>query len=157
MSDEGYAVVAYIDADGWQCEALPEATTDDLAGCLAVLRQQPDGQVTIVLVEVDGEFFIALRSEGGGEVAALLSDRTAAADYDIARQTLEFLDEEPSEDDSDEVWPAGELGIFTDLGLDERELQAILDDLDLYADEMVEAIAGRVGFGEAYAAAADPD
>ncbi len=50
----------------------------------------------------------------------------------------------------DEVWPAGDLGIFSDLGLDEMELGAILADVDAYADEMLSAVARRLGFGEAY-------
>jgi putative tRNA adenosine deaminase-associated protein len=53
------------------------------------------------------------------------------------------------------VWPAGDLGIFRDLGLDERELGLILDDVDLWADEMLSAIADRIGVGAAFAQVLD--
>ena len=56
-----------------------------------------------------------------------------------------------SDDDRLEaVWPAGDLGVFDDLGLDEREMSAIVSDLDAYADEMLSALAGRLGFSEPY-------
>ena len=56
----------------------------------------------------------------------------------------------PGDDDIDDVWPAGDLTIFTDLGMDEMELGAVLSDLEAYADEMLSAIAARLGFGEVY-------
>jgi putative tRNA adenosine deaminase-associated protein len=86
----------------------------------------------------------------------LLSDVTAAVEWDLARQVLDRLGEEPpQEDELDEIWPVGDLGIFTDLGLGEMDLGTILDDLDLYADEMLLAIARRVGFAEPLQAAVD--
>lgn len=157
MSAEGFAVIAYREDGIWRCERLPADLVDDLDGCVQALRHQPHDRSATVLVDVDDEFFVALRGTAGrGDVRLLLSDVTAAADYDLARQALDLLGEEqPAEEDLDEVWPTGDLGIFADLGLDERELRAILDDLDLYADEMIVAIAGRVGFRDAYAAAVD--
>ena len=56
----------------------------------------------------------------------------------------------PGDDDLEEVWPAGDLGIFSDLGLDEMELGAILADDDAYADEMLSALTRRLGFVDAY-------
>lgn len=154
MAADGFAVIAYRDDGVWRCERLAAALVDDLDGCVQALHHHRDATV---LVDVDDEFFVALRGgPGRSDVRLLLSDVTAAADYDLARQALDLLGEEqPSDDDLDEVWPAGDLGLFVDLGLDERELRAILDDLDLYADEMIVAIAGRVGFRDAYAAAVD--
>jgi putative tRNA adenosine deaminase-associated protein len=62
---------------------------------------------------------------------------------------------EDTPEDLEDVSPAGDLDLFADLGLPEFELAAILDDLDLYADEMLQAIAGRLGFAEALAATVD--
>jgi putative tRNA adenosine deaminase-associated protein len=74
----------------------------------------------------------------------------AALDYEIAAEVLELSDIEfPAEDDADE--PAGDLNIFTDLGLDAMELQMICDDDDeLYPEEQLEVIARRIGFGDIY-------
>jgi len=58
--------------------------------------------------------------------------------------------EVPGEDDLEEVWPAGDLGVFADLGLEEMELGAILSDTDLYADELLSALALRLGFADSY-------
>ncbi|MGI9093659.1 MAG: tRNA adenosine deaminase-associated protein [Mycobacteriales bacterium] len=153
MPDDGFALVSFREDGEWFCSLLPDNAVDDLDACIAVLRQQPGA--ALLFVNVEDEFFIALRQGTGAEVRVLLSDRTAAADYDVALQALGMLGESPPDDDdtddADEVWPAGDLSIFADLGLDERELDAILDDLDLYADEMIAAIAGRIGFADAYA------
>lgn len=153
MAQDGFALIAYRDEGVWGCERLPSALLDDLNAGVAALEQQPTTTCACVLVNVDDEFFVAIRHGAGGDVRLLLSDVTAAVDYELARQALEFLGEDlPSAEEMDDVWPAGDLAIFADLGLSEMELRAILDDLDLYADEMIEAIAGRVGFADPYAA-----
>ncbi|HEY0487599.1 MAG TPA: tRNA adenosine deaminase-associated protein [Mycobacteriales bacterium] len=150
----GFALMV-LRVDGeWQLSPLPEALLDDLDGLLAALRQQSPHEVPLVLVDVEDEFFVALRLDGPGEPRVLLSDATAAADFDLAADVLDMLGEE-APDDLDEVWPAGDLDLFADLGLSELELATLLDDLDLYADEMLQAIARRLGFAEALAATVD--
>jgi len=156
MAEDGFAVIAYRDGGIWHCDQLPHVSLDDLDASTAMLRQQPGDGGAVIFVDVDDEFFVAVRGARAGDPRLLLSDITAAADYELARQALDFLGEDqPADDDLDEVWPVGDLGIFSDLGLDEMELRAILDDLDLYADEMIAAIAGRIGFGDAYAQVVD--
>ena len=156
MAEDGFAVTVYRDAGRWQCALLPPAVLHDLDSCIAALRQQPPEGGPIALVDVDDEFFVALRLAPSGQVRVLLSDVTAAADWALARQAVELLGEElPEEDELDEVWPAGDLHMFADLGLDERDLGVILDDLDLYADEMLGLIARRIGVGEEYARVVD--
>ena len=92
----------------------------------------------------------------GDEVCLLLSDVTAAVAWDLARQVVSRLGiSTPGEDDLEDVWPAGDLSIFTDLGLDEMELGAVLADLDAYADEMLLAIASRLGFADVYGRAVE--
>ena len=56
----------------------------------------------------------------------------------------------PEDDELDEVYPACDLDIFGDLGVDAMELGAILSDLDAYADEMLSALTRRLGFVERY-------
>jgi putative tRNA adenosine deaminase-associated protein len=130
---------------------LPQRLTEDLPGLLAAVHQQPAENGALGLVNVADEFFVAIRVGVGGE-RLLLSDVTAAVAWDLARQVTSRLNVEVPDDEADieEVWPAGDLGIFTDLGLDEMELGAILSDLDAYADEQLLVIAGRLGFAEPY-------
>ena len=149
-AEDSLAVVVYREDGVWQSGVLPEKVTDDLDGLIAVLRQQPAENGAIALVNVADEFFVAVRVRGE-EVRLLLSDVTAAVAWDLARQVVLALGmQAPGEDDLEDVWPAGDMSIFTDLGLDEMELGAVLADLDAYADEMLLAIAGRLGFADVY-------
>ncbi|GAC1322428.1 MAG: tRNA adenosine deaminase-associated protein [Mycobacteriales bacterium] len=147
---EDFAVVVYREEGRWQAGLLPERLVEDLDGLVAALRQQPGEGGSIGLVNVADEFFVAIRMVGA-EPRLLLSDVTAAAAWDLADQVVERLGVPvPDDDDMEDVWPVGDLSIFADLGLEEMELGAILADLDAYADEMLLAIARRVGFVEAY-------
>jgi putative tRNA adenosine deaminase-associated protein len=147
---EAYAVIAYRDEGGWQVGSLPDAVTGDLDAIIAAVRQQPGENGAFALVDVADEFFVVVRVQQGRE-RVLLSDVTAAVAWDLAVQVLEHLDlEVPGDDDLEEVWPAGDLGVFDDMGLDEMEMGAILSDVDAYADEMLSALARRLGFADEY-------
>jgi putative tRNA adenosine deaminase-associated protein len=152
---EAYAVVVHREGNRWSAGVLPPALTDDLDGLVAAVRQQPGDSGAFALVDVAGEFFVVVRLVQG-EVRLLLSDVTASVAWDLAAQVCTALDiDVPGEDDLDEVWPAGDLGIFADLGLDEMELGAVLSDVDAYADEMLSALARRLGFADVYEPAVD--
>lgn len=145
-----FAIVAYMEEGAWQLGVLPERLVGDLEGLIAALRQQPGESGAIGLVDVADEFFVAIRVQGE-RVRLLLSDVTAAVAWDLAAQVVEHLGVAvPDEDDMEDVWPVGDLSIFSDLGMEEMELGAVLADLDAYADEMLSAIAGRLGFGEPF-------
>jgi len=149
-TEDSLAIVVYREDGVWQSGVLPERVTDDLEGLVGVLRQQPGENGAIAVVNVADEFFVAVRVRGE-DVRLLLSDVTAAVAWDLARQVVDRLGiESPGDDDLEDVWPAGDMSIFSDLGLDEMELGAVLADLDAYADEMLLAVAGRLGFAEAY-------
>jgi putative tRNA adenosine deaminase-associated protein len=147
---EDFALIAYREEGRWQVGMLPGRLMDDLDALIAVLRQQPADSGAIGLVNVADEFFVAVRVFGA-DVRLLVSDVTAAVADDLARQVVDRLGLPiPDEDDLDDVWPAGDLSIFSELGLEEMELGAILADADAYPDEMLLAIADRLGFGEPY-------
>ena len=158
MAEDGFAVTVFREEGRWECALLPPAVLDDLDRCVAALRHQPPEGGPIALVNVADEFFVALRFGPTGALRVLLSDVTAAEEWELARQALDLLGgdtggEEPV--DPEEVWPAGDLGIFRDLGLDERDLGFILDDVDLWADEMLTAVANRIGVGPEFARVLD--
>jgi putative tRNA adenosine deaminase-associated protein len=155
VGDTDFAIIIYREEDQWEADALPAALTADLDGFLRALRQQPSIGGTIGFVGVGDDFFVAIRILGE-EVTLYLSDLTAAVEYPMARQVLNALDiPVPSDDELDQVLPAGEMSIFADVGLDEMELGAISADLDLYPEEAVSDIAERLGFGDAVERALD--
>ena len=160
MALDGFAVTVYREGGAWQCAQLPPAVISSLDRCVAALRQQPPEAGPLALVDVADEFFVALRLAPGtpppADLRLLLSDVTAAAEWDLAAAVLDRLGEAtPDPEDLDGIWPTGDLPIFADLGLDERELGAILDDVDLWADEMLVMIANRIGIGTAFSAIMD--
>lgn len=147
---DAYAIVVYRVDGEWEAGLLPEVLTEDLDGLIAAVKQQSGDGGSFALVDVAHEFFVVVRVVMG-RVRLLLSDVTAAVAWELAGQVVERLDVEvPGEDDLEDVWPAGDLGVFDDLGLDEMELGAVLADLDAYADEMLSVIARRLGFADVY-------
>ena len=150
MAQRGFAVAAFRDGGQWRAEPLPPSVLDDLAGLLQALRSQPPEGGPFVIACVDDEFFVIARQDGP-RTSLLLSDLTASVEYPLAEQALARLGEEPPDDDElDEVWPAGDLDLLSDLNLPEEEMEQILDDIDAYPDEMLDAIIERIGLTDAY-------
>ncbi|CAN5677051.1 tRNA adenosine deaminase-associated protein [soil metagenome] len=150
MAQSGFAVAAFSDGGVWRCEALPPAMLDDLGVLLSALRGQPPEGGPFVVASIDEEFFLIARSHGG-RIDLLLSDLTAAVEFSLAAQVLDRLGEDPPEEDElDEVWPIGELDLFADLELPEGEMEAILDDLDAYPEEMLDTVLSRIGLAEQF-------
>ena len=111
------------------------------------------------LLDVDDEFFIVLRPGPTGS-RLLISDATAAIDYDIAVEVLDALNVEVPDIDPDELdeidpWEEGDLGVLADLGLPEPVLSVILAETDLYPDEQLGIVAQRLGFADEFSAVLD--
>ena len=154
-NETDFAIIVYREEDRWEADALPAAVTTDLDAIVNALRRQPSIGGTIGFAGVGDDFFLAVRVFGE-DVSLFLSDLTAAVDYPLARQVLEALDiPVPSDDELDQVLPAGDMSIFADLGLDEMELGAMSADLDLYPEDAVAGIADRLRFGDAVERALD--
>lgn len=152
---ENFAVVCYRDDGWWQCELLPERLTEDVGGLFNAVRGQNSDLPPFVLVDKGDDFFVVARSVGGQD-RLLLSDVTAAAVDDLARQVCDRLEVDiPGDDDMDDVWPVGDLDLFSDLGMDAMEVGALLADLDAYADEQLLALARRLGFADAFTRVVD--
>ncbi len=143
-----FALVAYREEGVWQVQELEHERAADLDGFAAELRRYPGDGGALGLVSIDEDFFLLLRVTGA-DVRILLSDVTAATDWPIARSVVEHL-ELPLPDDDEDPEPAGDLGIVTDLGLGPMDMGALLDDDELYPDEMLGDIAAKLGFGSEY-------
>ncbi|MGH3329797.1 MAG: tRNA adenosine deaminase-associated protein [Nocardioidaceae bacterium] len=140
-----FALVAYREEGVWQVEPLSEDTLEDIDAFARELRRWPGDGGSLGLVSVDEDFFILVRVLGA-RTRVLLSDITAATDWPIARSAVEVL-ELPLPDDEDDQAPAGDLAIVDDLGIGAMDMGALLDDIELYPDEMLGDIADKIGFG----------
>ena len=142
------ALIAWREDGSWRVSELPENSTTDIGVVLDELRAKQVNGGCLALLAIDDSFFIIIR-QIGMKMQMVLSDVMAALDYEIAAEVLELLDIElPAEDDADE--PAGDLNLLEDLGIDAMELQAICDDDEMFPDEQLEAIARRIGCGDAF-------
>jgi putative tRNA adenosine deaminase-associated protein len=149
-NSDDVAVIVYREDEPWDVDLLPPALTEDLAGLMHALHQQPSIGGTLGLAAVGDDFFVVVRVLGG-QVSVFLSDLTAAVDWPLARQVLDYLELDiPEEEDLDQVLPAGDLSIVADLGLDEMDLGMIAGDLDLFPDDALAIIARKLGFGQAF-------
>jgi putative tRNA adenosine deaminase-associated protein len=142
------AVAAFRDAAGWHVEDLTHDHLCDIETLAAALRQVPGDGGALGMVAIDEDFFILVRVEGG-VTRVLLSDITAADDWDLASSAVEHLGLPLPEDDDDDAVPAGRLDLLSDLGVPASELADLLDD-DLYPDEMLSDVARLLGFGELF-------
>jgi putative tRNA adenosine deaminase-associated protein len=155
MAQRGYAVAAFRDGAQWRVEPLPPAVLGDLGVLLAALRSQPPEGGPYVIAFVEDEFFVIARQEGR-RISLLLSDLTAAVEFPLAEQAITRLGEDPPADDElDEVWPVGDLELFSDLDLSEDEMEDILDDMDALPEEMLDTIVDQLGIGDQFRQAID--
>lgn len=147
-----FAVVAYREEGVWQVEQIAQHRLDSIDQLSRELRRWPGDGGSLGLLSFDEDFFLLVRVLGA-RTTVLLSDVTAATDWAIARSVLKHL-ELPVVDDEDEQAPAGDLGIVSDLGVGAMDMGAMLDDYDLYPDELLGDIAARIGFGRQFSEAA---
>lgn len=149
----GFAVAGYYESGAWHCVPLPPSVLEELTVLLSALRSQPPENGPFVIAAVADEFFVMAR-QAGAHTNLMLSDLTASVEFRLAAQVLTRLGEDPpSEDELDDIWPLGDLDLLEDLGLSEDDMEAILDDLDAFPDEMLEEIAARIGITDTFAAA----
>jgi putative tRNA adenosine deaminase-associated protein len=143
-----FVLVAYREEGLWQLQELEAEKAADVDEFAVELRRYPGDGGALGLVSIDEDFFLLVRVLGA-EVRLLLSDVTAATDWPLAAAVGEHLDL-PLPDDEEEQEPAGDLGIVADLGMGAMDMGALLDDYELYPDEMLGDIASRLGFGPLY-------
>lgn len=156
---EGFGVAVVREEGRWRVTPLKAAALTDLGAAETELRELRSAGAVFGLLDVDEEFFVIIRPAPSG-THLLLSDATAAIDYDIAADVLEKLNVPVPELDSDELdevdpWEEGDLGLLADIGLPEPVLSVILSETDLYPDEQLGMIAARMGFADEFGAVLD--
>ncbi|MDO5066075.1 MAG: tRNA adenosine deaminase-associated protein [Propionibacteriaceae bacterium] len=144
--DDVDLVVAAYREDG---KAIAVPMDYDLANDLDELIRQvgrlPGDNGAIGLVSVAGEFFVICRVRGR-VVEVLLSDITAAQDWPIARDVVDYLGEELPDEDEDPA-PLGDLEMFAANGLSAFELEAIATNYDEDSDELLAQVARKLKIG----------
>ena len=110
-----FAVAAYREEGVWQVVELVHDVLTDVDTLAHALRRFPGDGGAIGMVAVDEDFFVLVRV-AGADVRVLLSDITAADEWELARSAVEFLGL-PEPEDEDEQVPAGDLDLLGDLGM----------------------------------------
>src|SRR4051794_29446423 len=145
----------------WQCELLAADADDELPVLERALEEPASaGWPGPFVVVVDSRlYFVVLRHGPGGMVRALISDATML-EWVLAAEVVERygigVDTDGAFDDDESGWPGGDLDVFADDGLPAAELRPIVTADDLWADEMVQRIAARLGFADELAAVVTP-
>jgi putative tRNA adenosine deaminase-associated protein len=150
--DDGidFALAAYREGGQWTVQELAHDQLADIETVAHALRRLPGDGGAVAMVAIDEDFFVIVRV-AGTTTRVLLSDVTAAEDWELAGSAVEFLGlpELELEDEDDQV-PAGDLDLLGDLGMHAMDMGVLLDDVDLYPDEMLSDVARRLGFGEQF-------
>ena len=148
----GYALGVMQEGGSWQITRLEDAALTSLDDAARQVRALRTEGASFGMVDVDHEFFVILRPGPSG-MRLMLSDATASLDYDLAADVLEELNVDVPDMSDEELedtdpWGEGDMGILEDLGLPSGVLEIIVSETDLYADEQLQSVAERMGFGE---------
>lgn len=147
--DVDFALAAYREEGVWQLQEIASPAYDSVETLSHALRRLPGDGGAVGMVAVDEDFFVLVRVFGPS-TRVLLSDVTAAEEWEIAQSAVEFLGLPDLDDDEEEQAPAGDLDILGDLGIHAMDMGVLIDDVDLYPDEMLSDIARKLGFGELF-------
>ncbi|CAM4364622.1 putative tRNA adenosine deaminase-associated protein [Mycobacterium basiliense] len=153
---DGFGVAVVREEGKWRCTEMRSNALTSLSAAETELREMRSSGAVFGLLDIDDEFFIIVRP-APSRTRLLLSDATAALDYDIAAEVLDNLDADIDPEDLEDADPfeEGDLGLLSDIGLPEAVLGVILDESDLYADEQLGRIAREMGFADQLSAVID--
>ena len=140
-----FALAAYREEGVWQLQELAHDVLSDVDTLSHALRRFPGDGGALGMIAIDEDFFLVVRV-AGATTRVLLSDITAADEWELAASAVDHLGLPPPEDEDAQV-PAGDLDLLGDLGMPAMDMGVLLDDFDLYPDEMLSDVARRLGFG----------
>ena len=143
-----FALAAFVEDGAWEVQDIAPPAFETIESLSHALRHVSGESGAVGMVAVDEDFFVLVRVDHI-TTRVLLSDVTAADEWELAQSAMDFLGLSPPEDDDIQV-PAGDLDLLADLGLHAIDMGALLDDVEAYPDEVLSDIARRLGFGELF-------
>lgn len=146
--DVDFVLAAYREDGNVVVVPLDLEMANDLDEMINHLRRLPADAGAIGLLSLIEEVFVLVRVRGA-MVQVFLSDGTAAYDWPIARDILDYLgiDDPPEGEDDDDVVPVGDSEILRDLGVGDFDLEQLAEDFDVSSDEALLQLSDRVGMG----------
>jgi len=145
-NEDDFGVIAWREEGVWRASRLTH--TRDFGSLMDQLKAQQGDGGSVALIAIDEEFFLIARCVGH-TMAMMLSDVTYAAEYEIAADLIDALDL-PFPEEEDEPQPGGDVDLLSDFGINAMELEVMSDDLEMYPEEQISALAHRLGFGEQF-------
>src|ERR1700676_4893838 len=120
---DGFGVAVVREDGKWRCSAMGSKARASLTDAETELRELRSAGAVFGLLDVDDEFFVIVRPAPSG-TRLLLSDATAALDYELAAGVLDNLDADINPEDLEDADPfeEGDLGLLSDVGLPEAVL-----------------------------------
>jgi len=143
------AMIVFLDGDEWSVHELPDVEYRALSELESELRHFPDDADAFAMMSLYEDFVIIARLDDDDELTVVLSDITAALNWQLARSVTDHLGLVVDDETDDQV-AAGDLRILSDLGISATDLGDLLIDPELYPDEVMGEIADRLGFGELF-------
>ena len=137
-----FVLAAYREDGQPVVQALRKELANDLEELILQLRRLPGDAGALGFVSLVEEVFVLVRVRGQ-HVQVLLNDAAAAADWPIAHDVADLLDEDIPDPD-EESDPMGDLGIVADLGMSDFDMGALIEDLDLGSDQMLIEVADKI-------------
>ncbi len=142
-----FVIAAWQDGGVWNVESLPARTAQSVDAALQALAAHPADAAVLGMLSITDDYFIVIRTQAG-QHRFLLSDGGAALEDDLAEQIVERL--ELDVEDVEELVPVGDLSIVADFGMSATELSTLAADDEMFPDEILSAIAQRIGFGDQF-------
>ncbi len=145
-----FVVATYREEGQLMVVALAKDLANDLNRLIMQLRRLPADTGALGMVSLIEEVFVLVRVRGM-RVSVLLSDGSFAADWPIARDVADYLDEDiPDEDDEDADEPLGDLNLLADAAITEFDLINLVGNLDLNSPQMLMHLADRLRLNPLY-------
>ena len=85
-----YALVAFLEDGDWKVQDIASPAFESVESLSHALRQVSGPQGAVGMVAVDEDFFVLVRVSGS-TTRVLLSDVTAAEEWELAHSVVEFL------------------------------------------------------------------
>lgn len=143
---DDFGVIAWREEGVWRASRLTD--TRDFGAVMDQLKAQQGDGGSLALIAIDEEFFLIARCVGR-MMQMMLSDVTYAVEYEIAADLIDALDL-PFPEDDDAPQAGGDVDLLADFGINAMELEVMSDDLEMYPEEQITALAHRLGFGEQF-------